>query len=505
MTLESLSAVELGRRIAGRQLSSREVTSYFLERSGRLDSQVSGYVNLVPEEVSLLRADQVDSGLARGDFPHSSSPLAGVPVAIKDVLCLEGLPTTCCSRMLANYRPPYTATCVQKLLEAGLIPIGKTNMDEFAMGSSTENSAFGVTRNPWDLQRTPGGSSGGSAAVLAAGMTPLAVGSDTGGSVRQPAAFCGVCGLKPTYGLISRLGLIAYASSLDQVGPMAHHVEDLAALLQVLAGYDPQDSTSLQVALPNYVEALSQPLTGLRVGIVSEHLEHPSLDPEIAAAVQQAKSMLQELGATIVPVHIHHSSHSVATYYVIAPCEASSNLARYEAAHYGYRAVPSNTVPLNSGKVNQNWSLEVMMTKSRSEGFGDEVKRRIMLGTFALSAGYADAYYKQALKVRRLIAQDYQSAFQQVDLLLGPVVPTPAFKLGEKVDDPLQMYLGDLFTVEANLVGLPAISIPAGFNSASLPLAIQLQAPQLEESRLLNVAYQLQKSGLFNPQVAQLN
>jgi|694.fasta_scaffold00058_94 aspartyl-tRNA(Asn)/glutamyl-tRNA(Gln) amidotransferase subunit A len=505
MTLETLSAVELGRRIANRQLSSREATGYFLERSRRLDSKLGGYVSIMPDEVALQQADQVDSRIARGDLSPSGSPLAGVPVAIKDVLCLEGLPTTCSSRMLANYRPPYTATCIQQLLQAGLIPLGKTNMDEFAMGSSTENSAFGLTRNPWDLQRTPGGSSGGSAAVLAAGLTPLAVGSDTGGSVRQPAAFCGVCGLKPTYGLISRLGLIAYASSLDQVGPMAHHTEDLAALLQILAGHDSRDSTSLPVPLPNYQQALTKPLAGLRIGIVSEHLEHPSLDSEIAAAVQGAQKMLQTLGATIVPVHIPHSAHCVAAYYVIAPCEASSNLARYEAAHYGYRTVSPKNESLSSAGSNQRWSLEEMMTRSRTEGFGDEVKRRILLGTFALSAGYADAYYKQALKVRRLIAQDYQSAFQQVDLLLGPVVPTPAFKLGEKVDDPLQMYLGDLFTVEANLVGLPAMSVPAGFSSTGLPLAIQLQAPQLEESRLLNVAYQLQQAGLFTPQVAQLN
>ena len=399
--------------------------------------------------------------------------------------------------MLANYRSPYTATCVRQLLD-GLVPLGKTNMDEFAMGSSTENSAFGVTRNPWAMDRTPGGSSGGSAAALAAGMIPLAVGSDTGGSVRQPAAFCGVCGLKPTYGRISRYGLVAFASSLDQVGPMAHHVEDVAALLQLLSGHDPRDSTSLPLDTPDYLAALSLPVRGLRIGVVSEHLSHPSLAPEIAAAVARTAEMLRSLGASICEVHLPHSAYSVAAYYVIAPCEASSNLARYEAAHYGVR-VSSKAQGATAS------SLEQMMVASRSQGFGDEVKRRIMLGSFALSAGYADAYYKQALRVRRLIANDYRSAFEQVDMLLGPATPTTAFRLGEKLDDPVQMYLGDLFTVEANLSGLPAISLPAGFDNLGLPLAIQLQAPQLQESRLLATAHQLQRAGLFTPQVARLD
>lgn len=511
MKLETLSALQLGRMIAAREVSSREVASYFLARCRQLDPQVNAFINLVDEEWLLGLADQQDQAVRTGGrssnssapnssaSPSVSSPLAGVPVAIKDVLCMQGLPTTCGSRMLENYRSPYSATSVLRMLDAGLIPLGKTNMDEFAMGSSTEKSAFGVTRNPWALDRTPGGSSGGAAAALAAGMSPLSIGSDTGGSVRQPAAFCGVCGMKPTYGLVSRYGLVAYGSSLDQVGPMAHHVEDLAALLQILAGHDPKDSTCLNVAIPDFVASLSGSLKGLRVGVVSEHAHHSALDAEIAAAVDRAGMMLQSLGATVEEAHLPHSRYSVAAYYVIAPCEASSNLARYEAAHYGFRATSS---PKSSEA--KRSPLEQMMIDSRSQGFGEEVQRRIMLGTFALSAGHSDAYYKQALKVRRLISNDYRTAFEKVDLLLGPVVPTTAFVLGEKLSDPVQMYLEDLFTVEANLAGLPAISIPCGFNGQGLPLAVQLQGPQLSDARLLQAAYQLQKAGLFEPRMAAL-
>jgi len=510
MKLETLSALELGRKIAAGELSSREVTGYFFSRCQALDSKIRAFINLADEAWLLKRADEQDMAIRSGRGSSwqtaagpATSPLAGVPVAIKDVLCMQGLPTTCGSRMLENYHSPYTATSVRRMLDAGLIPLGKTNMDEFAMGSSTENSAFGVTRNPWSLDRTPGGSSGGAAAALASGMSPLSIGSDTGGSVRQPAAFCGVCGLKPTYGLISRLGLVAYGSSLDQVGPMAHHVEDLAALLQILAGHDPSDSTSLDVPIPDYLSSLGTAIRGLRVGVVSEHTQHSAVDSEIAAAVDKARQMLESLGATIQEVHLPHSRYSVATYYVIAPCEASSNLARYEAAHYGFRAASASGAT-TSITANGLSPLEQMMVESRSQGFGEEVQRRIMLGTFALSAGHTDAYYKQALKVRRLISDDYRAAFQQVDLLLGPVAPTPAFVLGEKLSDPLQMYLEDLFTVEANLAGLPAVSIPCGFNNIGLPLAIQLQGPQLSEARLLQTAYQLQRSGMFEPRIAAL-
>lgn len=496
MRLEHFSAVQIGLKIAQRELSSREVVAYFLQRIQRLDSVVTAMVHVAEETSLLAKADEIDARLSCGE---QLGPLAGVPITIKDVLCVEGMPTTCSSRMLLNYRPPYNATSVQRLLDAGLLVLGKTNMDEFAMGSSTENSVFGPTRNPWDLERTPGGSSGGAAASLAAGLAPLAIGSDTGGSVRQPAAFCGVCGVKPTYGRISRYGLVAFASSLDQVGPMAHHIEDLAALLQILAGHDPGDSTSLNLPVPNFVASLAQSLKGLKVGVVSEHQHHASLDPEVATAVLESQQLLRSLGATIEEVHLPHSQYSVATYYVIAPCEASSNLARYEGAHYGFRVSPSASSASTRDGINP---LEQMMVASRSQGLGEEVKRRIMLGTFALSAGYADEYYKQALKVRRLIAEDYRKAFEKVDVLLGPAFPTPAFRLGEKINDPVQMYLGDQFTVEANLAGLPAISLPAGFTASGLPLAIQLQAPQLQEARLLNVGYQLQQAGMFSPRIA---
>jgi aspartyl-tRNA(Asn)/glutamyl-tRNA(Gln) amidotransferase subunit A len=495
MQLEQFSAVELGQKIAQGEFSSREVTGYFLERIARLDGQIGSMLSISPESAQ-QQAASVDARISQGE---QLGPLAGVPITVKDVLCVQGVTATCGSKMLKDYQPPYTATSIQRLLDAGMVLLGKTNMDEFAMGSSTENSAFGVTRNPWDLDRTPGGSSGGAAAALAAGLTPLSIGSDTGGSVRQPAAFCGVCGFKPTYGLVSRYGLIAYASSLDQVGPMAHHVQDLAAILQLMAGHDPRDSTSLEVPIPDYSASLSRPLDGLRVGLVSEHQQHPSLDPEIAAAVQRTEQLLRSLGAIIEHIHLPHSRHSAATYYVIAPCEASSNLARYEAAHYGFRASAKNFQTAGQSNL-----LEQMMIGSRSAGFGEEVKRRIMLGTFALSAGYSDAFYKQALKVRRLIANDYLAAFKQVDVLLGPAFPTPAFRLGEKINDPVQTYLADQFTVEANLAGLPAMSLPAGFSQAGLPLAIQLQAPHLQESRLLNIGFQLQLAGLFTPRVASL-
>ncbi len=491
MNIEHLSAVELGRKIARRELSSLEVTEHFLARTTAMDAQVNAFTCLASEQ-AVDAAKQVDQQLARGDL---AGPLMGVPIALKDVLCTAGLPTTCSSRMLKNFVPPYSATAVRNLVAGGLVVLGKTNMDEFAMGGSTENGVFGVTHNPWSLERTPGGSSGGAAAALAAGMVPLSIGSDTGGSVRQPAAFCGVCGLKPTYGRISRRGLIAFASSLDQIGPLAHHVEDLAACLELLAGHDPLDSTSLDEEVPNYMQLLDAPLKGLRVGVIREHVEHEALDESIRAAVATSQKLLEQLGARIIDVHLPHTRYSVATYYLIATSEASSNLARYDGVHYGYRATEY---------AKGDSPLDAMIARSRSEGFGSEVKRRIMLGTFALSAGYSDKFYKKALQVRRMLADDYRRAFEQVDVLLGPVTPTPAFRLGEKIDDPVQMYLCDLFTVGANLAGLPALSIPAGFTSAGLPLAVQFEGPPLGEARLLNVAHQLQRAGQFKPTLATL-
>jgi aspartyl-tRNA(Asn)/glutamyl-tRNA(Gln) amidotransferase subunit A len=491
MNIEQLSAVEISSKIASREISSRAVTEDFLSRISQLDTKVNAFTH-VAREAALAAAAEVDSQIAAG---KKLGPLAGVPVAIKDVLCTPDMPTTCGSRMLQNFVSPYAATTVKKLLDAGLVLLGKTNMDEFAMGGSTETSIHGVTRNPYDLQRTPGGSSGGAAAVLASGMAPLSIGTDTGGSVRQPAAFCGVCGLKPTYGRVSRFGLIAFASSLDQVGPLAHRVEDLATLLEVLAGHDPLDSTSLNAPVPKYVDHLEASLKGLRVGVVREHVEHAALDAQVREAVLETQQRLESLGAQTVEVHLPHTQYSVATYYLVAPCEASSNLARYDGVHYGFRQL---------GVANIDSPLDEMISASRSAGFGTEVKRRIMLGTFALSAGYYDAYYKKALKVRRMIARDYQQAFGQADVLLGPVTPTPAFRIGEKVDDPVQMYLGDLFTVGANLAGIPAMSIPAGFTTTGLPLAVQIEGPAMTEQKLLNVAYQLQLSGLFETTIAKL-
>jgi aspartyl-tRNA(Asn)/glutamyl-tRNA(Gln) amidotransferase subunit A len=491
MKLEDISAVQLGRKIASRELSSREVTSYFLERTAALNPQLNAFLSVSGEE-AMQRAAEVDAQIHSGNSP---SPLAGVPVAIKDVLCIQDQLTTCGSRMLENFRPPYTATSVQKLLDAGLVPIGKTNMDEFAMGGSTETGFRGCARNPWDPQCTPGGSSGGAAAVLAAGMAPLSIGTDTGGSVRQPAAFCGVLGLKPTYGRVSRYGLVAFASSLDQVGTLAHHAEDLAASLQIISGHDVRDSTSLNQDVPDYSALLqaapANSLKGLRVGVIREQIDNTALHDSIRTAVTKGQQALKDLGAEIIDVHLPHTKYSVATYYLVAPSEASGNLERYDGVHYGFRATVEGSSHASP--------LEAMIARSRSAGFGDEVKRRIMLGTFALSAGYYDAYYKKALQVRRLIAGDYTAAFGQVDVLLGPVTPTPAFKIGEKVDDPIQMYLEDLFTVGANLAGIPGLSVPAGFDAQGLPVAIQLQAPALEEARLISTAQVLQQAGFFVP------
>ena len=493
MKLEELSALDLGRKIAGGMLSSREAVTYFLDRIARHNSSIIAF-SQVAADLALERADQVDRQISSGT---ATGPLAGVPIAIKDILCTRQMRTTCGSRMLENFVAPYDATSVEKLNRAGLITLGKTNMDEFAMGASTETSIFGATHNPWSLERTAGGSSGGSAAALAAGMTPLSIGTDTGGSIRQPAAFCGVCGLKPTYGRVSRYGLVAFASSLDQIGPLAHRVEDLAACLEVIAGHDGRDSTSIKAPVPQYTRLINQSIAHMRIGVVREQIEHAGLAPEIRSAVNRAMERLTELGATIVDVGLPHSRYSIATYYVIAPCEASSNLARYDGAHYGFRA---DTKALRGES-----PLEDMYCHSRSQGFGEEVKRRIMLGTFALSAGYYDAYYRKAQQVRRLIFDDYIRAFNEVDVLLGPVTPTTAFRLGEKLQDPVQMYLGDLFTVGANLAGIPALAIPAGSDPAGLPLSIQLQGPPLAEEKLLSVAYQLEQAAFFQPRTANLS
>ena len=452
-----------------------EIATAALDRIDSIDPTINAFTH-TNRELALASAAEVDRRRAAGE---TLGPLAGVPVAVKDVLCTRDMPTTCSSKMLEHFRPPYDAGVVEKLRVADAVIIGKTNMDEFAMGASTENSAFGVTRNPWDTTRIPGGSSGGAAACVAASMVPISLGTDTGGSIRQPAAMCGVTGLKPTYGRVSRYGLIAFASSLDQVGPLGWSVADIAPMMQVIAGHDGRDSTSLDREVGGIVEAVQgTDLTGIRVGMLRSSMEAEGVNDSIKQAVAESAQVLKSLGAEIVDIEMPHSEYWVPTYYVIAPSEASSNLSRYDGAHYGHRAV--------GGNVDEKLGpLVTTYCRSRAEGFGAEVKRRIMVGTYALSEGYSNEYYNKALRVRRLIKGDYDAAFTQVDLLLGPVTPTPAFPLGEKIDDPIQMYLCDLFTTGANLAGIPALSLPAGTDASGLPIAIQLQAPALEESRLL--------------------
>jgi aspartyl-tRNA(Asn)/glutamyl-tRNA(Gln) amidotransferase subunit A len=473
------TALALRARLNARETTSEEVVRTLLERAKSAE-RLNVFLHLDPERI-LAQARAIDAQRASG---AALGPLAGIPVAIKDVLCVEGEPTTCGSRMLRTFRPPYDATVIARLKAAGAVLFGKTNMDEFAMGSSTENSAYGPTLNPWDETRVPGGSSGGSAAAVAAGLAPLALGSDTGGSVRQPAAFCGVVGLKPGYGRVSRYGLIAYASSLDQVGPFAHDLADTALLLGVIAGRDPRDSTSVDEPTPDYLGTLDLPPESLRIGVVREYFGE-GLDAEVAGAIQEAIKVYEEAGATIQDVSLPHSRYGIPAYYIVAPAECSSNLARYDGTTYGHRAEDfSARYP---GEADMAPMVRMMMA-SRAEGFGAEVKRRIMLGTFALSAGYADQYYNKALQVRRKIRGDFDAAFQEVDVLLGPVSPTPAFKLGERTADPLEMYLSDIYTITANLAGIPGISIPCGLTKENLPIGLQLLAAPFAEEKLLRTA-----------------
>ena len=502
MSLTDHTAVELLDQLRSKEVTSVDVTSAFLERIETHDKKIGAFLS-VAKDAALAQAEEIDRRRATG---AEVGLLAGLPVAVKDVLCTAGEPTTCASRMLENFVAPYDATVISRLKAAGAVLIGKTNMDEFAMGGSTENSAFGPTRNPWNTDTIPGGSSGGAAACIAASLAPLSIGTDTGGSIRQPAALCGVVGMKPTYGRVSRYGLVAFASSLDQIGPLAHTVHDAALLLEVLAGHDDRDSTSADRPVPNYSQTVSQPIANLKIGLVREHFGD-GLDGEIESAVREAVRVYQSLGAEVHEISLPHSKYAIATYYIIAPCEASSNLARYDGAHYGYRtdekamlaeladerkqlAGAGNEAALD----NLDGPLVRMYRRTRAEGFGPEVKRRIMLGTYALSAGYYDAYYLKALKVRRLIRRDYDEAFKQVDVIVGPTTPTPAFPLGEKVDDPLAMYLGDLFTVGANLAGLAGMSIPCGFTAAGLPIGLQLQAPPFAEERLLRAAQMFEQA-----------
>jgi len=467
--LWDLSIHQARRLLEAGEVSAVELTDALLERILAVDNDVKAYLTLTPE-TALAQARAADESP-----PSPNTPLRGIPLAVKDVICTEGVPTTCGSRILEHFAPPYDATAVARLKAAGAILLGKTNNDEFAMGSSTENSAFFPTHNPWDLSRVPGGSSGGSAAAVSAGECLGALGSDTGGSVRQPAAFCGVVGLKPTYGLVSRYGLVAFASSLDQIGVLAKDVADAALLLTVIAGHDPLDATSLNTPLPDYTTALlHSDVRGVRVGVPQEYFI-PGMQSEVEAAVRAALAQLEALGATLVPLSLPHTDYALPVYYLIAPAEASANLARYDGVRYGLR-VPGPT-------------LEETYKATRGQGFGAEVKRRIMLGTYALSAGYYDAYYLKAQKVRTLIRQDFDRAFEQVDVVVAPTSPTTAFRIGERVDDPLQMYLSDIFTLSVNLAGICGISLPCGFDPAGLPIGLQVIGPTLGEPIVMRVAH----------------
>jgi len=479
MQIHSLSIHEIHGLLKSGQIGAVETVKAFLERIRAIDPKLNAYLSTRAEQ-ALEEARLFDS--KAGDY--SASPLAGVPVAIKDVICVRGSLTTCGSRILEGFVAPYDATVTEKLRQAGAIFLGKTNLDEFAMGSSTENSAYIKTRNPWDLDRVPGGSSGGSAAAVAAGLCAGALGTDTGGSIRQPSSFCGVVGIKPTYGRVSRFGLVAFASSLDQIGPITRDVEDAAIMLQIIAGYDRRDSTSVDLAVPGYRTALKEPIRGLRLGIPREYFIEGT-DPEIEAAVRNAVATCGQLGARIVDISLPHTEYGVAAYYIIAPAEASSNLARYDGVRYGHRAQGAR-------------ELIEMYRKSRSEGFGAEVKRRIMLGTYVLSAGYYDAYYRKASQVRTLIRRDFFDAFEKCDAILAPVAPIPAFRLGEKVDDQLQMYLSDVFTLPASLAGIPGISVPCGFTSKNLPIGLQILGPHFREELVLRIAYQFEQATEFH-------
>jgi len=469
MSLHSLTIHELSTKLKQREISSVELTESVFARIASVEERLRSFITLCRES-ALAEAKRADERLKSGD----GSPLLGIPIALKDIFLTEGVPTTCASKILGNFVPPYDGTAVARLKAGGAVIVGKTNMDEFAMGSSTENSAFAVTRNPWNVERVPGGSSGGSAAAVAADECIAALGTDTGGSIRQPAACCGIVGLKPTYGRVSRYGVIAFASSLDQVGPMTKDTTDCALLLEAIAGHDPADSTSVPAPVPPYASYLDGNVKGLRVGVPKEYFI-PGMQPLVEKAVHDAVRTLGRNGAEVIDVSLPHTEYAVAVYYVIATAEASSNLARYDGMRYGYRASAKD--------------LAETYFKTRREGFGPEVKRRIMLGTYALSAGYYDAYYLKAQKVRALIKRDFEEAFQKCDVIVGPTAPTTAFKVGAKTADPLEMYLSDIFTISVNLAGLPGLSLPCGFDSENMPIGLQIIGKHFDEATMLRVAF----------------
>ncbi|MCY1346636.1 Glutamyl-tRNA(Gln) amidotransferase subunit A [compost metagenome] len=472
--MHQLTLAEIARGLAAKEFSAEELTRTLLARIHQLDPQLNSFISIT-DEPAIEQARAADARRAAGE----QGALLGAPIAHKDLFCTEGVLTSCASKILDGFKAPYDATVVARLKAAGAVSLGKLNMDEFAMGSSNESSHYGAVRNPWALDRVPGGSSGGSAAAVAARLVPAATGTDTGGSIRQPAAFTNLTGIKPTYGRVSRWGMIAYASSLDQGGPLARTAEDCALMLGAMAGFDPKDSTSVDQPVDDYLASLNQPLAGLRIGLPKEYFG-AGLDSRIADAVLAAVEELKKLGAIVKDVSLPNMQHAIPAYYVIAPAEASSNLSRFDGVRFGYRCEnPQN--------------LEDLYKRSRAEGFGAEVKRRIMVGTYALSAGYYDAYYLKAQKIRRLIKNDFMAAFGEVDVILGPTTPNPAWKLGEKNNDPVAQYLEDIYTITANLAGLPGLSMPAGFVDG-LPVGVQLLAPYFQEGRLLNVAHQYQQA-----------
>ncbi len=475
MKLYELTAHQLHDLLTRKEITSRELTESVLKRVEEVEGRIHAYITLTPD-MALEQAAAADLRIQKGE----AGPLTGIPLAVKDVICTRGVRTTCGSHILENFIPPYDATVTEKLKAAGAVFIGKTNMDEFAMGSSTENSAFGPSRNPWNTQRIPGGSSGGSAAAVAADECIVSLGSDTGGSIRQPAACCGIVGMKPTYGRVSRYGLVAFASSLDQIGPFSKDVRDTALLLTAISGHEPRDSTSVDLPVPDYTRAFVDDLRGMVLGIPQETFGK-GIDPEVAGSVREAIEVLRKLGARTVDVSLPHSDFALAVYYIIAPCEASSNLARYDGVKYGFRARGTE-------------DLLDMYQETRWQGFGAEVKRRVMLGTYALSAGYYDAYYLKASQVRTLIRKDFEKAFEECDAIVLPTTPTPAFKMGEKVDDPLQMYLSDIFTIPCNLAGLPGLSLPCGFSREGLPIGLQILGNLFQEEKILRVAYAFEKN-----------